>query len=152
MCNLASIALNRYVKPGPTFDFKQLEYVTGITVRNLNKIIEINFYPVEEVRNVKQHYSYNGHVLDRCPLNPRWKSSRLSGMQGFHGYEKSWIVKPSWKVMEKSWNFVFLQEVMENSYFKTKQTISTIQCGYGSLLVCIYKLTTFFHAYSMVSV
>lgn len=50
VCNLASIALNRYVNNDRTFDFKQLEYVTGVVVRNLNKIIDINFYPVEEVR------------------------------------------------------------------------------------------------------
>ena len=49
MCNLASIALNKYVKSDKTYDFAQLEYVTGVIVRNLNKIIDINFYPVKEV-------------------------------------------------------------------------------------------------------
>ena len=49
MCNLASIALNRYVKD-KTFDFEQLKYVTKVIVRNLNKIIDVNFYPVEEVK------------------------------------------------------------------------------------------------------
>ena len=49
VCNLASIALNRYVTADRKFDFKQLEYVTSIVVRNLNKIIEINYYPVPEV-------------------------------------------------------------------------------------------------------
>ena len=48
MCNLASIALNRYVKD-KVFDFKQLVKVTKVIVRNLNKIININFYPVPEV-------------------------------------------------------------------------------------------------------
>ena len=49
VCNLASIALNKYVNADKTFDFKQLEYVTGVIVRNLNKIIDVNFYPVIEV-------------------------------------------------------------------------------------------------------
>lgn len=49
MCNLASVALNRYVTPDRKFDFAKLEAVTGVVVRNLNKIIDINFYPVPEV-------------------------------------------------------------------------------------------------------
>ena len=49
VCNLASIALNRFVLPDKTFDFAKLEYVTGVIVRNLNKIIEVNYYPVLEV-------------------------------------------------------------------------------------------------------
>lgn len=49
MCNLASIALNMYVKPDKTYDFEKLKSVTKVIVRNLNKIIDINFYPVPEV-------------------------------------------------------------------------------------------------------
>jgi len=49
VCNLASIALNRYVTADKKFDFKQLEYVTTVLVKNLNKIIEVNYYPVPEV-------------------------------------------------------------------------------------------------------
>jgi len=49
VCNLASIALNRYVKTDTcTFDFEQLKMVTKVIVRNLNKIIEVNYYPVPE--------------------------------------------------------------------------------------------------------
>ena len=50
MCNLASLAVNMYVKPDKTFDFEKLRQVTKVVTRNLNKIIDINFYPVEEVR------------------------------------------------------------------------------------------------------
>lgn len=50
MCNLASIALNMYVTADRTFDFKKLAAVTKVIVKNLNKIIEINYYPVIEVR------------------------------------------------------------------------------------------------------
>jgi len=49
VCNLASIALNRYVTADRKFDFKQLEYVTSVVVKNLNKIIDVNYYPVPEV-------------------------------------------------------------------------------------------------------
>jgi len=46
---LASIALNMYVKQDKTFDFEKLKQVTKVIVRNLNKIIEVNYYPVPEV-------------------------------------------------------------------------------------------------------
>ena len=49
MCNLASIALNMYVTPEKSFDFKKLASVTKVIVKNLNKIIDINYYPVIEV-------------------------------------------------------------------------------------------------------
>lgn len=48
VCNLASIALNMYVKPDRTFDFKKLKEVTKVIVKNLNRIIEVNHYPVPE--------------------------------------------------------------------------------------------------------
>ncbi|XP_052281936.1 ribonucleoside-diphosphate reductase large subunit-like isoform X2 [Dreissena polymorpha] len=48
VCNLASIALNMYVKPDKTYDFAKLAEVTKVVVRNLNKIIEVNYYPVIE--------------------------------------------------------------------------------------------------------
>lgn len=49
MCNLASIALNMYVTPQRTYDFHKLASVTKTIVKNLNKIIDINYYPVPEV-------------------------------------------------------------------------------------------------------
>jgi len=49
VCNLASISLCRFVTSDRQFNFKQLEYVSGIIVRNLNKIIDVNYYPVPEV-------------------------------------------------------------------------------------------------------
>uniref|UniRef100_A0A8C6PSS8 Ribonucleoside-diphosphate reductase n=1 Tax=Nothobranchius furzeri TaxID=105023 RepID=A0A8C6PSS8_NOTFU len=49
VCNLASIALNMYVTSEKTYDFKKLASVTKVIVKNLNKIIDINYYPVPEV-------------------------------------------------------------------------------------------------------
>jgi len=49
VCNLASIALNMYVKD-QKFDFQKLKEVAKVATRNLNKIIEVNYYPVEEAR------------------------------------------------------------------------------------------------------
>lgn len=47
VCNLASIALPRYVEEGH-FDFQKLYEVTKIITRNLNKIIDGNYYPLPE--------------------------------------------------------------------------------------------------------
>lgn len=49
VCNLASIALPRFVIDGK-FDMQRLYDVTYEVTRNLNKIIDNNYYPVEEAR------------------------------------------------------------------------------------------------------
>ncbi|MFZ9681261.1 MAG: ribonucleoside-diphosphate reductase subunit alpha, partial [Bacteroidia bacterium] len=51
VCNLASIALPRFVKPDLTFDHQRLFDITQTITRNLNRIIDINYYPVPEARN-----------------------------------------------------------------------------------------------------
>ncbi len=51
VCNLASLALPTFVDvTRGEFDFNRLHEVTQVVVRNLNKIIDINLYPVEEAR------------------------------------------------------------------------------------------------------
>lgn len=49
VCNLASIAVNMFVRPDQTYDFIRLKDVTKIVTRNLNKIIDVNYYPIPEV-------------------------------------------------------------------------------------------------------
>jgi ribonucleoside-diphosphate reductase alpha chain len=49
VCNLASIALPMFVKDSE-FDHKKLFEVTYQVTRNLNRIIDLNYYPVEEAR------------------------------------------------------------------------------------------------------
>ena len=64
VCNLASINLGRMVEGGkhdtevnadtearPTFNFQKLYEVTKVVAKNLNRVIDINFYPVEEAKN-----------------------------------------------------------------------------------------------------
>jgi ribonucleoside-diphosphate reductase alpha chain len=50
VCNLASLALPRFVIDGK-FDHQKLYEVTYQVTKNLNKIIDNNYYPVEEARN-----------------------------------------------------------------------------------------------------
>ena len=54
VCNLASICLPKFVKTNKDgvkyFDFDELEHITKIVTRNLNKVIDVNYYPVEEAK------------------------------------------------------------------------------------------------------
>jgi ribonucleoside-diphosphate reductase alpha chain len=70
VCNLASIALNRFITGGdkrpphpqpqeggvrgtygsPVFDFDKLHEVTRIVTENLNRVIDVNYYPTPKTR------------------------------------------------------------------------------------------------------
>ncbi len=55
VCNLASIALPKFVINGK-FDHQRLYDVTYVATKNLNKIIDVNYYPVPEAeRSNKRH-------------------------------------------------------------------------------------------------
>jgi len=51
VCNLASIALSKFVTPEGTFDHQKLYDITYTVTKNLNRVIDRNYYPVEEARN-----------------------------------------------------------------------------------------------------
>lgn len=51
VCNLASLALPKYVKEDRTFDHDKLFEVTYQATVNLNRIIDENYYPVEDAKN-----------------------------------------------------------------------------------------------------
>lgn len=59
VCNLASIALNKFVNIeedsegnaiSRTFDFEKLKQISKVATRNLNKVIDRNFYPIPEAK------------------------------------------------------------------------------------------------------
>ncbi len=49
VCNLASLSLPRFVE-GNKFNFEKLVEVTKIVTRNLNKVIDGNYYPIPETK------------------------------------------------------------------------------------------------------
>ena len=51
VCNLASIALPMFVKNNGKFDHKELFRITKRVTKNLNKVIDRNYYPVKEAEN-----------------------------------------------------------------------------------------------------
>ena len=51
VCNLASIALPKYVNEETrSFDYEKLHEITKVVTKNLNRVIDRNFYPVETAR------------------------------------------------------------------------------------------------------
>ena len=55
VCNLASISLAKFVTKGK-YDFQKLHDITRVITRNLNKVIDVNFYPVIEARNSNERH------------------------------------------------------------------------------------------------
>ncbi|MCL4109508.1 UNVERIFIED_CONTAM: hypothetical protein GTU68_038903 [Idotea baltica] len=51
VCNLASLALPKFVNEDATFNFEKLYEITRVVTRNLNKVIDINYYPIIEAKN-----------------------------------------------------------------------------------------------------
>jgi ribonucleoside-diphosphate reductase alpha chain len=54
VCNLASIALPTFVDtsvPEPYFDYEKLHEISKVVTTNLNRIIDINFYPTPKTEN-----------------------------------------------------------------------------------------------------
>ncbi|CAN0230202.1 unnamed protein product [Ectocarpus sp. 6 AP-2014] len=57
VCNLASINLSALVIPPTaettkaTYDFEKLQHISEVVTRNLNRVIDANYYPIEEARN-----------------------------------------------------------------------------------------------------
>merc|ERR1719361_1676764 len=50
VCNLASISLPAFASSTEAYDFQRLYEVTKVVTKNLNKVIDRNYYPVEEAR------------------------------------------------------------------------------------------------------
>ena len=50
VCNLASIALPKFIGEDGRFDHQKLYEITKVVTRNLNKVIDVNYYPVPEAR------------------------------------------------------------------------------------------------------
>jgi ribonucleoside-diphosphate reductase alpha subunit len=54
VCTLSSICLPRFVekKDGQIiFNYEKLQYIAGVVTKNLNNVIDINFYPIEKAKN-----------------------------------------------------------------------------------------------------
>jgi ribonucleoside-diphosphate reductase alpha chain len=50
VCNLASIGLPTFVNADGVFDYEELHKVTKVVIANLNRVIDVNYYPTEKTR------------------------------------------------------------------------------------------------------
>tara|TARA_Y100000816_G_scaffold292604_1_gene289010 strand:+ start:16262 stop:19672 length:3411 start_codon:yes stop_codon:yes gene_type:complete len=50
VCNLASIALPTFVDDNGNFDYQSLHKITRIVTENLNRVIDVNYYPTDKTR------------------------------------------------------------------------------------------------------
>ena len=61
VCNLASIALPMYINEETnTFDHEKLYNITRVITKNLNKVIDRNYYPVAEAKNSNMRHRPEG--------------------------------------------------------------------------------------------
>jgi len=85
VCNLASLALPKYVnKETKTFDYDALHKATKVVTKNLNRVIDRNFYPVETARRSNMKHRPIGlgvqglaDVFILCGLSFDCEESRL---------------------------------------------------------------------------
>ena len=87
VCNLASIAVPKFVKEDRTFDHDKLFEVTYRVTRNLNRVIDRNYYPIPEARNSNMRHRPIGLGVrvgrrlhfDALPLRQRRSPSAQQG-------------------------------------------------------------------------
>lgn len=83
VCNLASLSLPAFVGIDGAFDFKQLREVTQVIIKNLNRVIDINYYPIPEAeRSNKRHrpigLGVQGLADVFAMLNLAWESTEAA--------------------------------------------------------------------------
>jgi hypothetical protein len=82
VCNLASLSLPAFVKDG-VFDFAALRQVTRVVVRNLNRVIDINYYPIPEAKKSNMRHRPVGLGVQGLSdvfamLNMPWESEEAA--------------------------------------------------------------------------
>ncbi len=69
VCNLASIGVNNFLNNNNEYDWDKLHSVTKVITKNLNKIIDLNFYPTPETEiNNKENRPIGIGIQGLCDL------------------------------------------------------------------------------------
>jgi ribonucleoside-diphosphate reductase alpha subunit len=98
VCNLASISLSKMVRPMPNmegrpgFDFDQLLKVTKVVTKNLNKIIDRNYYPIEEARRYVNFMCSRMDSLSTLCSHPSYQFPPATQIQ--HASSPHWYRSP----------------------------------------------------------
>lgn len=69
VCNLASIAVNMFVDPvKKVYDFQKLKEVTKVVAKNLDKIIDVNYYPIPEAEKSNMRHRPVGECYENFEI------------------------------------------------------------------------------------
>ncbi|KAG0078313.1 Ribonucleoside-diphosphate reductase large subunit [Podila epicladia] len=93
VCNLASIALPTFIQ-NQTYDFKMLHKVTKTVTRNLNRIIDQNYYPVPEAEKSNKRHRPVGPDMWGVTPSDLWDWDTLRQSIAQHGVRNSLLVAP----------------------------------------------------------
>ncbi len=58
VCNLCSINLSKFVDDNNEFNYDRLVEITEILVKNMNRVIDNNYYPVKEAKFSNMRHRY----------------------------------------------------------------------------------------------
>lgn len=108
VCNLASLSLPAFVNAG-AFDFDELRRVTRVAIRNLNRVIDVNFYPTPET--------------ERSNMRHRPVGLGVQGLADvFAALKLEWEGEPAAELN---------QRIFEHMYFAAVQESAAIACAEG---------------------
>lgn len=99
VCNLASVGLPKFVENG-LFNFEKLKETVAIAVRNLNRLIDVNYYPVEKARR-----SNLRHRPIAIGITGLWDVFMMMG----YNYDSEEALQLNKKILENMY-FAFLTE------------------------------------------
>ena len=130
VCNLASIALPTFVnKETKQFDYDKLHEVTKVVTNNLNKVIDVNFYPTEKTKTSNFRHRPIGIgvqgladafiLLDIAFHSDEAKEvNRLIFETMYHAaLEKSNELAIERSIKTRKMNFIFLKSQLETGNF-----------------------------------
>ena len=115
VCNLASVALPTFVnQETKTFDYESLHKVVKVVTRNLNNVIDINFYPTEKTRRSNMRHRPIG-------VGVQGLSDTFILMDiAFHSEEAKKINKDIFETMYHA-ALESSNEIAKNRYFKIQE-------------------------------
>ena len=130
VCNLASIALPTFVdKETKQFDYDKLHEVTKVVTNNLNRVIDVNFYPTEKTKTSNFRHRPIGigvqgladtFILLDIPFHSdeARKVNRIIFETMYHAaLEKSNELAMERSVKTRKMNFIFLKSQLETGNF-----------------------------------
>jgi len=86
VCNLASLSLPSFIlSNGSGFDFTELRRVTRVAIRNLNRVIDVNYYPTPETKRSNMRHRPVGLGVQGladvfAALKLEWESAEASDL------------------------------------------------------------------------